>query len=70
MMFGTTVFKCSECDKVFSAPDIEYGATSLSTPMPCQRCGSIRTYPLSSILSKGSYKKIWEEMEKENKEKL
>lgn len=66
MIRGITLFRCTKCGKIFSAPDIELNATIYSVPQPCKRCGSIRTYPLSllSFLFKSSYKKIWEQMEK------
>ena len=43
MTRGTILFICTQCKKVFLAPDIEYGAMFFSVPMPCERCGSIRT---------------------------
>lgn len=48
------------------APDIEYGATSLSAPQKCPECGSIRTRP-SRIVggSDSAYKDIWDKIEKE-----
>ena len=46
MTRGTTLFICTQCKKVFLAPDIEYGAMAFSVPMPCERCGSIRTLPM------------------------
>ncbi len=66
MIRGITLFRCTKCGKIFYAPDIELNATIYSVPQPCKRCGSIRTYPLSllSFLFKSSYKKIWEQMEK------
>ena len=45
MIKGFTLFKCTECGKRFFAPDIELGATCLSTPMKCPKCGSNRTRP-------------------------
>lgn len=65
MIRGITLFRCIKCGKIFSVSDIELNATTYSVPQPCKRCGSIRTYPLSSFLSKSSYKKILEKMEKE-----
>ena len=65
MLRGITLFRCSKCGKIFSVPDIELNATTFSVPQPCKRCGSIRTYPLTDFLSKSSYKKIWEKMEKD-----
>ena len=46
MTRGTILFICTQCKKVFLAPDIEYGAMVFSVPMPCERCGSIRTLPM------------------------
>ena len=46
MLRGTTLFICTECKKVFLAPDVEYNAMALSVPMPCERCGSMRTLPM------------------------
>ena len=46
MVRGTTLFICTQCKKVFLAPDIEYDAMCLSVPMPCERCGSRRTLPM------------------------
>ena len=52
MIRGTTLFICTECKKVFLAPDVEYGAMAYSVPMPCERCGSRRTMPMQlSIFS-------------------
>ena len=66
MVRGTTFFKCTKCGKHFMAPDIEYGATSLSAPQKCPECGSIRTRP-SRIVggSDSAYKDIWDKIEKE-----
>lgn len=66
MIWGTTEFRCSKCNKVFTAPDAEYCASVFSTPMPCPRCGSIRTMPLLAYLNPFNisiYRKIWETME-------
>ena len=65
MLRGITLFRCSKCGKIFSAPDIELNATTFSVPQEDKSCGSIRTYPLTDFLSKSSYKKIWEKMEKD-----
>lgn len=46
MVRGTTLFICTECKKVFLAPDVEYSAMVYSVPMPCERCGSRRTLPM------------------------
>ena len=68
MVRGTNLFICTKCKKLFIAPDIEYGAMIYSQPMPCKRCGSIRTLPVTQIFYKSVYKGIWETMEKNNKE--
>ena len=53
MIRGTTLFICTECKKVYLAPDVEYHAMAHSVPMPCERCGGMRTMPLRlSIFSK------------------
>ena len=49
MIRGTTLFICTQCKKVFLAPDVEYHAMALSVPMPCERCGSIRTMPMKGL---------------------
>ena len=64
MVRGTTLFICTKCKKIFVAPDIELGAMVYSVPMPCKRCGSIRTMPLL-MPHYWFYKGIWESMEKE-----
>lgn len=64
MVRGTTLFICTECKKVFLAPDVEYGATVYSMPMPCKRCGSIRTMPLL-MPHYWFYKDVWESMERD-----
>lgn len=66
MVRGTTLFICTKCKKVFLAPDVEYGAMVYSVPMPCKRCGSIRTMPLL-MPHYWIYKKIWESMERNKK---
>lgn len=66
MIWGTTKFRCSKCNKIFIAPNAEYCASVFSTPVPCPRCGSIRTMPLYAYLNPFNisvYKKIWETME-------
>ena len=63
MVRGMTLFICTKCKKVYLAPDVEYAATVYSTPMPCKRCGSIRTMPLL-MPHYWIYKKIWESMER------
>lgn len=65
MIHGLTLFKCTECGNRFIAPDIELGATALSAPQKCPKCGSMRTRP--SRLVGGSdfmYKGIWPDKKK------
>ena len=65
MLRGMTLFKCTECGNRFIAPDIELGATALSAPQKCPKCGSMRTRP--SRLVGGSdfmYKGIWPDKKK------
>lgn len=67
MIRGTTLFICTQCKKVYLAPDVEYGATVYSVPMPCKRCGSIRTLPVFQLLAYSVYKDIWKTMERGNR---
>lgn len=63
MIRGTTLFKC---DKRFMALDIEYCATSLSTPQMCPECSSMRTRPSRIVGGSDSvYKHIWNKIVKE-----
>ena len=64
MFRGITLFKCTECGKHFSAPDIEWRATVMSAPCKCPQCGSIRTLPSGG--NSKLYEHIWEMMEKQN----
>ena len=50
MVRGKTLFICTECKKVFLTPDVEYGAMTYSVPMPCERCGNIRTMLFLSFI--------------------
>lgn len=70
MLRGMTLFKCTQCGEKFKAPDVEYMASALSMPQACPRCGSLRTRPagLLGLLADGTYRKVWAEMEKEQKE--
>ena len=70
MLRGMTVFKCTQCGEKFKAPDVEYMASALSMPQACPRCGSLRTRPAGLLgrLADGTYRKVWAEMEKEQKE--
>ena len=73
MIRGYMTFRCDDCNNTFRALDIEYGATAMSVPMPCPNCNSRHTYiPSLSIFGfypfgndRDIYKKIWEEMDKE-----
>ena len=69
MVRGKTIFICTKCKKVFLAPDIEYGAMVYSVPMPCKRCGSIRTLPLFQLTAYPFYKSVWKSLEQQNNEK-
>ena len=65
MINGTTLFKCTECGNRFMALDIEYGATALSTPQKCPKCGNMHTRPSRLVGGSDSqYKEIWKEMKK------
>lgn len=68
MYFGTTTFKCSECDHFFTAPAIEWMATAYLVPQPCPKCKSIRTYPFAQIMLRPMYTAIWKTMEKDKGE--
>ena len=66
MIRGITLMKCTECGKRFWGPDIELGASALSQPLRCPKCGSIRTRPsrlFGAFTSNKVYKKIWDRME-------
>lgn len=66
MLRGLTLFKCTECGNRFMAPDFEYGATTLSAPQMCPKCGSMHTRPSRLVGgSDDAYKNIWEKLEKE-----
>lgn len=69
MIRGITLFICTECKKVFWAPDVEYGAMAYSVPMPCKRCGSRLTLPIFQLLAYPVYKGIWETIEREKNDK-
>jgi DNA-directed RNA polymerase subunit RPC12/RpoP len=62
MLKGMTLFKCTECGNRFIAPDIELGATALSAPQKCPKCGSMRTRPYGG--SDFMYKGIWSDQKK------
>ena len=66
MVRGVTLMKCTECKKRFWGLDIEFGASALSQPLRCPKCGSVRTRPsrlLSPFTSDATYKIIWDRME-------
>lgn len=67
MVSGKAFFKCNNCGKFFRAPAAEWGATAYLMPMPCPKCGSNHTYPLSpfTLLGPGFYRKIWETIDKQ-----
>lgn len=67
MYRGLTTFKCTNCGHLFKSHNIEYKATWLSVPQRCPQCGNIRTMPINGTES--TYKPLWEEMEKTEKEK-
>lgn len=65
MLFGTIIFTCDNCKKVFKGLNIEYNACAFSTPQKCPFCGSYHTkpghddkHPLRSI-----YERIWKDMD-------
>ena len=66
MLRGITIFKCTQCEHTFKAPDIEYMATVYSMPQKCPKCRSWRTRPVSLFgrLADMKYRRIWERMEK------
>ena len=57
MIRGNTIFRCTDCRKVFIGMDIEWSATVFSTPILCPRCGSKHTLPL--LASKRAYEDIY-----------
>lgn len=67
MLRGKTLFICDECGNKFRDLDFEYMASVLTTPMKCPKCGSYHTYPAtaSAFIQKSVYKKIWEQIDKE-----
>ena len=67
MLRGVTRFKCDVYGHTFRSMDFEWQATVYTMPVPCPNCGSRHTIPKSllSFMEKGAYRKIWEEMEKE-----
>jgi len=57
MLRGMTSFKCDDCGNTFMGLDIEWNASAFSQPMKCPKCGSMHTYPSSSM--KSIYREIW-----------
>lgn len=45
MIRGITTFKCTQCGETFEGWDAEWRATVFTCPLPCPKCGSIRTRP-------------------------
>ena len=73
MIRGITIMKCTECGKRFWGLDIEYGASVLSHPLNCPKCGSVRTRPsrlFSQFTSNTVYKKVWDQMKKIKKNEI
>ena len=64
MFRGKSIFRCTECGKIFIGKNIEYDATIYSFPQPRKRCGGIRTLPVLHSIFTSVYKKIWKNMEK------
>ncbi len=60
MIRGKTIFRCTNCHKVFVGVDVEYMATALSVPVKCPKCSSNHTLPLLAF--KHLYKGIWKNM--------
>jgi transcription elongation factor Elf1 len=64
MLRGKTKFKCAECDKTFSALDMEFMATAFSAPVKCPKCGSMHTCPEGVSSSEIEvYREIWKKMD-------
>ena len=66
MLRGKKTFKCDNCGHTFEALDIEWQAMAYSQPMPCPKCGSCHTMPVSffGCTDRKTYKEIWEMMDK------
>ena len=66
MLRGITKFKCDDCGHTFKAFDIELAATVYSQPMPCPKCGSRHTMPVSffGCTDRETYKEIWDMMDR------
>ena len=75
MLRGFTKFHCTACGHDFTGPDYELACTIYTAPIPCPRCGSIRTLPKSNLgflfgfLKKRFYKSIWDRREKTARER-
>ena len=61
MYRGLTTFECTNCGHTFKSHNIEYKMTWLCVPQRCPQCGINGT--------ESTYKPLWEEMEKIEKEK-
>ena len=61
MLRGKKKFICRDCGEKFSAPDLEWKATSLSAPQPCPKCSSMKTRPVGLIpwVEDAKYRKVW-----------
>lgn len=67
MLRGKTKFKCAECDKTFSALDMEFMATAFSEPVKCPKCGSMHTCPAGASASEMKvYREIWKKMDEKD----
>lgn len=67
MVRGKCFFICDKCKKIFRDLDIEWMATTYSTPVECPQCGSYHTRPLLSL--KPVYKRIWKSMDEQSSNK-
>ena len=47
MVRGKIEMMCKDCGHTFETLDIEYNMTSASMPMPCPKCNSTNTEPVS-----------------------
>ena len=64
-------FVCDDCGNKFKGLDCELGATILTAPVRCPKCGSMHTMPGGGKFLFGKnnpyriiYKKIWDSMDK------
>jgi DNA-directed RNA polymerase subunit RPC12/RpoP len=66
MIRGITLMKCTQCRKRFWGVDIELYASTLSQPLRCPKCGSVRTRPSRLFCPFSSdivYKKVWNQFD-------